>query len=105
MSRWAVFLELGHDRTGRIRRRRVRRRVDFYTDAGVYLESTELGAGDIILLADGGHGFEALEEVEMVEVKQGPYVGEADKTRFAGIAATEVRSAPQPCASAPKKQP
>jgi hypothetical protein len=33
-------------------------------------------------LASGGHGFEALEELEMVEVKQGPYVGDKDKTRF-----------------------
>ena len=82
--------------------RRGRLRVDFYTDAGVYLESTELGAGDIILLADGGHGFEALEEVEMVEVKQGPYVGDADKTRFKGIAGSKVRYA-KPCSCSTKK--
>jgi mannose-6-phosphate isomerase-like protein (cupin superfamily) len=82
--------------------RRGRLRVDFYTDAGVYLESTELGAGDIILLADGGHGFEALEEVEMVEVKQGPYVGDADKTRFRGIAGSEVRYT-KPCSCSTKK--
>jgi mannose-6-phosphate isomerase-like protein (cupin superfamily) len=73
--------------------RRGRLRVDFYADAGVYLDSRELGAGDVILLAAGGHGFEVLEEIEMVEVKQGPYVGEADKTRFAGITATELRAA------------
>ena len=31
-----------------------------------------------------GQGFEVLEEVEMIEVKQGPYVGEGlHKTRFA----------------------
>ena len=71
--------------------RRGRLRVDFYTDAGVYFESRELGAGDVILLAAGGHGFEVLEEIEMVEVKQGPYVGDADKTRFSGISAAEVR--------------
>jgi hypothetical protein len=82
--------------------RRGRLRVDFYTDAGVYLESRELGAGDVILLADGGHGFEALEEVEMVEVKQGPYVGDADKTRFKGIAGLEVRYA-KPCSGSIKK--
>lgn len=29
-----------------------------------------------------GHGFEILEETEMIEVKQGPYAGEQDKTRF-----------------------
>lgn len=57
-------------------------RVDFYSDAQEYLESHVLNAGDVVLLATGGHGFEILEEVEMVEVKQGPYVGDQDKTRF-----------------------
>lgn len=61
-------------------------RVDFYDDARNYLESRILEAGDTILLASGGHGFEALEEIEMIEVKQGPYAGDADKTRFTGIA-------------------
>lgn len=57
-------------------------RVDFYDNQKVYLESRILGAGDVILLSDGGHGFEVLEDLEMFEVKQGPYAGEADKTRF-----------------------
>jgi len=82
--------------------RRGRLRVDFYTDAGVYLESRELGAGDVILLAAGGHGFEALEEIEMVEVKQGPYVGDADKTRFTAIMASEMRT-DKACKSSKKK--
>jgi len=67
-----------------------RLRVDLYTDEQDYVESTVLEAGDIILLASGGHGFEVLEEVEMIEVKQGPYAGDDDKTRFEGIAAAEV---------------
>ena len=71
--------------------RRGRLRVDFYADAGSYLESRELGAGDVILLSAGGHGFEVLEEVEMIEVKQGPYAGVADKMRFPGIGADQVR--------------
>lgn len=57
-------------------------RVDFYTKNREYLYSRVLKAGDVILLATGGHGFEVLEEVRMLEVKQGPYVGETDKTRF-----------------------
>ncbi len=57
-------------------------RVDFYTETQAYLESHTLEAGDVLLLVQGGHGFEVLEEVEMIEVKQGPYVGEHDKTRF-----------------------
>ena len=69
--------------------RKGRLRVDFYNDGRVYLESRELGAGDVILLATGGHGFEVLEEIEMIEVKQGPYAGDADKTRFVGVDASK----------------
>lgn len=66
--------------------RRGRIRVDFFDDAQVYLESRELKAGDVILLVKGGHGFEILEELEMIEVKQGPYAGDQDKTKFDGRA-------------------
>jgi len=59
-------------------------RVDLYDHEKHYLESKILQQGDVILLASGGHGFKVLEEVEMVEVKQGPYAGEHDKTRFDG---------------------
>lgn len=62
--------------------RRGKLRVDLYDGGQQYLHSRILEAGDVILLAGGGHGFEVLEELEMIEVKQGPYVGEADKTRF-----------------------
>jgi hypothetical protein len=57
-------------------------RVDFYDDDQVYIESRVLNAGDVILLATGGHGFEMLEDAEIIEVKQGPYCGEEDKVRF-----------------------
>ena len=70
-------------RSGRIR-------VDLYDDDQTYLESAILEEGDLILLASGGHGFEVLEEVEMIEVKQGPYAGDGDKTRFDGITAADV---------------
>lgn len=66
-------------------------RVDFYTDQQSYLDSRILEAGDVILLVTGGHGFEVLEELEMIEVKQGPYVGEQDKTRFQGITAGQAK--------------
>jgi len=65
-------------------------RVDFYDDSKTYLESRVLHGGDVILLATGGHGFEVLEEIEMIEVKQGPYAGDEDKTRFPGVAAAQV---------------
>jgi Mannose-6-phosphate isomerase len=71
--------------------RRGKVRVDFYSDDKEYLESYVLKEGDVILLAAGGHGFEVLEELEMIEVKQGPYVGEQDKTRFVGSPSPEIR--------------
>lgn len=64
-------------------------RVDFYDGGHAYLESRILNPGDVILLAFGGHGFEMLEASEIIEVKQGPYAGEADKTRFSGITAID----------------
>ena len=66
-------------------------RVDFYSSGREYIGSRVLQGGDTILLASGGHGFEVLEEVEMIEVKQGPYAGDGDKTRFDGVSVRETR--------------
>ena len=60
-----------------------RTRLDIYSPEREYLESRVLTPGDVVLLAHGGHGLVMLEESEIIEVKQGPYAGEADKTRFA----------------------
>lgn len=57
-------------------------RCDFYTDDKEYIKSTIVNSGDVLLLVSGGHGFECLEQTEMIEVKQGPYAGEKDKERF-----------------------
>jgi mannose-6-phosphate isomerase-like protein (cupin superfamily) len=57
-------------------------RIDFYDQDQNYLKDGEVATGDTILLASGGHGFTMLEPTEMIEVKQGPYAGENDKTRF-----------------------
>jgi mannose-6-phosphate isomerase-like protein (cupin superfamily) len=65
--------------------RKGRVRVDFYSRSQEYQTSRVLGPGDVILLICGGHGFEVLEELNMVEVKQGPYAGEAEKTRFTAV--------------------
>lgn len=56
--------------------------VDFYSDDQIYIESRVLDAGDVILLIKGGHGFKVLEDLEMFEVKQGPYAGDEDKIKF-----------------------
>ena len=69
-------------------------RVDFYDEDKVYLESRILHQGDVLLLAFGGHGFEMLEPSEIIEVKQGPYAGDADKTRFTGITADDAQIKP-----------
>jgi mannose-6-phosphate isomerase-like protein (cupin superfamily) len=65
-------------------------RVDFFDNNQNYLESRILETGDTMLLVKGGHGFEALEELEMIEVKQGPYAGEQDKIRFAAKLPSEL---------------
>jgi hypothetical protein len=65
-------------------------RIDFYTEAKDYFESVVVRAGDVVLLAYGGHGFEILEEAEIIEVKQGPYAGDLDKTRFESVEADKI---------------
>jgi hypothetical protein len=60
-------------------------RVDFFSGAREYVESRILFPGDVILLASGGHGFVVLEQAEIIEVKQGPYAGEADKSSFLSV--------------------
>ena len=62
-------------RSGRVK-------VNFYDEGQKFRSDLILETGDIILLMHAGHGFEMLEDSEIVEVKQGPYVGEADKHRF-----------------------
>ena len=57
-------------------------RIDFYDEKKKYLMSKILNKGDVILLVNGGHGFEMLEKTEIIEVKQGPYLDDKDKTRF-----------------------
>lgn len=56
--------------------------VNFFDSNKNKITERILTAGDVILLSSGGHGFEVLEEVEMIEVKQGPFCGDNDKTRF-----------------------
>ena len=56
-------------------------KVDLFEDK-VVAHSFVMKPGDILTLFSGGHGFNVLKDVEMVEIKQGPYVGLEDKTRF-----------------------
>ena len=60
-------------------------RVDFYTQIKKYLFSKILKPKDIIMLVSGGHGFKILKDVEMLEIKQGPYNLIKDKIKFNNI--------------------
>ena len=57
-------------------------RVDFYNNKKAYLFSKIVNAKDVIMLVHGGHGFKVLKNVEMIEVKQGPYSLVSDKIKF-----------------------
>ena len=57
-------------------------RVDFYNEKKKYLFSKKIYDGDLIMLTNGGHGFKVLTDVEMIEVKQGPYSLSSDKIKF-----------------------
>jgi mannose-6-phosphate isomerase-like protein (cupin superfamily) len=59
-----------------------RARIDLYDEQESFLESVIVGPGDVVLLSAGGHGLEMLEECEIIEVKQGPYHHDLEKSRF-----------------------
>ncbi len=49
-------------------------KVNFYCpDNGSLLEEKILKDRDVIMIQEGAHGFEVLEDIEMIEVKIGPY--------------------------------
>jgi len=60
-------------------------RVDIYDLDNKSIDSKILLKGEFILLAKGGHGFEFLEESEIIEIKQGPYKNDSDKIVFKKI--------------------
>lgn len=56
--------------------------IDLYDHERKLVATRELRAGDVILIAGGGHGFRMLEDTVLLEVKQGPYSGLDEKERF-----------------------
>jgi hypothetical protein len=56
--------------------------IDIYNDNRQLVATRELRRGDIMLMVGGGHGFRMLEDTVFLEIKQGPYTGEAEKQRF-----------------------
>ena len=57
-------------------------KVFFYKKNRLRAKSVIINKKDMILLISGGHGFKVLKKLEMLEIKQGPFVGEKDKMRF-----------------------
>ena len=56
--------------------------MDIYNDDKQLVATHELGAGDVMLMVGGGHGFRMLEDTIFLEIKQGPYTGIDEKERF-----------------------
>ena len=66
-------------------------RVDFYNHYKKYLFSKILKEKDIIMLVHGGHGFKVLKNIEMLEIKQGPYSLTKDKIKFEEVNEKKIR--------------
>ena len=66
-------------------------RVDFYDNKEKYLFSKKLYSNDIIMLSNGGHGFKAIKDTQMIEVKQGPYSLSADKVKFEKVNENKIK--------------
>ena len=60
-------------------------KIDFYNEKRKYLFSKILNKNDIVMLIEGGHGFKVIKDIEMLEVKQGPYSISKDKVKFDGV--------------------
>jgi uncharacterized protein YjlB len=56
--------------------------VDIYGPDRQLVTTRELNVGDMLIAVAGGHGFRVLEDTVLLEVKQGPYPGGAEKERF-----------------------
>ena len=57
-------------------------KVYFYNKKKLRAKTVTLKKKDMILLISGGHGFKVLKKLEMLEIKQGPFIGEKDKVRL-----------------------
>ncbi|MCJ7581533.1 MAG: hypothetical protein MUP98_13485 [Candidatus Aminicenantes bacterium] len=57
-------------------------KVDLFDKEANLIKSVILTSGDTILLAQGGHSVEVLEDAKIIEIKQGPYAGFDDKDFF-----------------------
>jgi hypothetical protein len=56
--------------------------VDVYDAEERVIAEVELRKGDGVMLLAGGHGIRMLADTSLLEIKQGPYGGPAEKRRF-----------------------
>lgn len=56
--------------------------VNFYTTTQQFVTGRILDPGDVVILLRGGHGFTILEDCQIYEVRQGPYLNSDDKIPF-----------------------
>lgn len=54
-------------------------RVNFFDSAQRFVGSRILSKDDCVLFRSGGRGWKAIEPSVLIEVKQGPFLGESDK--------------------------
>jgi len=57
-------------------------KIYFYNKKKLRAKSITINKKDMILLISGGHGFKVLKKLEMLEIKQGPFIGEKDKMKL-----------------------
>ena len=56
--------------------------IDLYDTRRRLVATETLERDDVILLVEGGHGLRMASDTVLLEVKQGPYTGLAEKERF-----------------------
>ncbi len=66
-------------------------RVDFYSVQKKYLFSKVIKEKDLIMLVHGAHGFKVIKDVQMIEIKQGPYITKLDKVKFDKIDESKIK--------------
>lgn len=58
-------------------------KATIYTEKEQFLKSVELHKGDIMILLNGGHGYEILKNnTKVLEVKNGPYLGATEDRKI-----------------------
>lgn len=57
-------------------------KIDLFDSRNLLVQTVVLEPGEAILFASGGHAVEILEDAKILEVKQGPYLGQEEKEFF-----------------------